>query len=44
MKNFLSGKICLTLLIIQKIQSFLMRLIKRLLAKMKDESGGVIVT
>ena len=28
MKNFLSGKICLILVIIQKIQSFLMRLIK----------------
>ena len=32
-KNFLSGKICLTLVIIQKIQNFLMRLIKKLLAK-----------
>ena len=31
--SFLSGKICLTLVIIQKIQSFLMRLIKKLLAK-----------
>ena len=28
MKNFVSGKICFTLAIIQKIQSFLMRLIK----------------
>ena len=33
MKNFLSGKICLTLVIIQKIQSFLMGLIKKLLGK-----------
>ena len=33
MKNFLNGKICLTLVTIQKIQSFLMRLIKKLLAK-----------
>ena len=33
MKNFLSRKIYLTLVIIQKIQSFLMRLIKELLAK-----------
>ena len=33
MKNFLSGKICLTLVIIQKIQSFLMRLVKKLLGK-----------
>ena len=31
--SFLSGKICLTLAIIQKIQCFLMRLIKKLLAK-----------
>ena len=33
MKNFLSGKIYLTLVIIQKIQGFLMRLIKKLLVK-----------
>ena len=33
MMNFISGKIYLTLVIIQKIQSFLMRLIKKLLAK-----------
>ena len=33
MRNFLSGKICLTSVIIQKIQSFLMRLIKKLLVK-----------
>ena len=32
-EEFLSGKICLTLVIIQKVQIFLMRLIKRLLAK-----------
>ena len=38
MKNFLSGKIYLTLVIIQKIQSFLMSL------KMKDSIGGVIIT
>ena len=30
MENFLSEKIYLTLVIIQKIQSFLMRLIKKL--------------
>ena len=29
MKNFLIGKICLTLVIIQKIQSFLMKIIKK---------------
>ena len=33
MKIFLSENICLTLVIIQKIQSFLMRLIKNLLEK-----------
>ena len=33
MKNFLNRKIYLTLVIIQKIQSFLMRLIKTLLVK-----------
>ena len=33
MKSFLSEKIYLTLVIIQKIQSFLMRLIKKLLVK-----------
>ena len=43
MKNFLSGKICLTLVIIQKIQNFLMRLIKKVIGKMKDEFGGIIV-
>ena len=34
-KIFLSRKICLNLVLIQKIQSFLMRLIKKLLAKLK---------
>ena len=43
MKNFISGKIYLTLVIIQKIQSFLMRLIK-VIGKMKDEFGTVIIT
>ena len=33
MKNFLSTNICLTLVTIQKIQSFLIRLIKKLLVK-----------
>ena len=32
-EEFLSTNICLTLVTIQKIQSFLMRLIKKLLAK-----------
>ena len=35
MKIFLSGKICLNLEIIQKINSVLMRLIKKLLPKCK---------
>ena len=43
MKNFLSETICLTLVIIQKIQSFLMKLIKKVIDKRKDEFGGVIV-
>ena len=44
MKNFLSGKICFTLVIIQSIQNFSMRLIKEVIGKMKYEFGGVIVT
>ena len=32
-EEFLRGKICLTLVIIQKIQNFLMGLIKKLLGK-----------
>ena len=43
MKNFLSEKICLTLVNIQKIQRFLMRLIKKVIGKMKDEFDGVTV-
>ena len=35
MKNFLSGKICLTLVIIHKTN-------KKVIGKMKDEFGGVI--
>ena len=35
MKSFLSGKICFTLIIIQKIQSFLIKLIKKFLVKQK---------
>ena len=38
MKNFLSTNICLTLLTIQKIQSFLIRLIKKLLLKWKTKN------
>ena len=43
-EEFLSGKIYLTLVIVQKIQGFLMRLIKKVIGKMKDEFGGVLIT
>ena len=43
MKNFLGGKICLTLVTILKIKRFLMRLIKKDTGKMKDEFRGAIV-
>ena len=33
----------MNLVIFQKIQSFLMRLIKKVIGKIKDEFGGVIV-
>ena len=38
-RSFLCEKICLTLVTIQKIQGFLMRVI----GKMKDEFGGIFV-
>ena len=41
MKMFLSEKICLTLVIIQKTQIFLIILIKKLLVEWK--SGGIII-
>ena len=41
MKNFLSGKICLTLVIIQKIFN---ETNKKVIGKMKDEFGGVFVS
>ena len=40
MRNFSSGKICLTLVTIPKIQSFLIRLIK-VIEKMKDKFVGL---
>ena len=40
MKNFISGKICLTLVTIQK---FFDNTNKKVIAKMKDEYGGVIM-
>ena len=43
MKNFLNGKICLTLVIILKIQYFMMILIKKVIGTMKDEYGGNII-
>ena len=43
MKNFSNGKICLTLVIIQKIQSFFDDTNKTVIGKMKDEYGGVII-
>ena len=43
MKKFLSVKICLILVTIQKIQSFFNETNKKVIGKMKDESSGVIV-
>ena len=43
MKSFLSGKMCLTLVIIQKIQSFFDESNKKVNGKMRDDFGGVIV-
>ena len=43
MKNFLIGKICLTLVITQKIQSFFDETNKKVIGKMKDEFGGINV-
>ena len=43
MKNFISGKICLILVIIWKIRGFMMTLIKKVIGKMKDECGGVVI-
>ena len=41
MKNFLSGKICLTFVIIQKL--FFDKTYKKVIGKMKDEFSGVIM-
>ena len=43
MKIFSSGKICLTLVTIQKIQSFIGETKEMIIGKMKDKFGGVIV-
>ena len=43
MKNFLSLCFCLTLVTIQKIQIFLMRLIKKVIGKMKNVQEGKII-
>ena len=42
MKNFLSGNICLTLVIIHKIKGSLMRLINKLLVKWKMNLGELL--
>ena len=42
-EEFLSGKICLTLVIIQKVQIYFNETNKKVIGKMKDELGGVIV-
>ena len=39
----LSTNICLTLVTIQKLQSFLTRQRKKVIGKMKDDFGGFIV-
>ena len=44
MKNFLSANIYLTLVIIQKIQGFFDGTNKKVIGKMKDEFGGIIVS
>ena len=41
--NFISGKICSTLAIILKIRDSMVILIKKVIGKMKDEYGGVII-
>ena len=43
MKNFLGRTICLTLVIIQKIQSFFYFSNKKIIGKMTDEFDEVIV-
>ena len=43
MKSFLSGKIYLTIVIIQKIQKIFEETNKKVIGKMKDEFDGVIV-
>ena len=43
MKSFLSTSTCLILVTIRKIESFLMRLIKKVIGKMKDEFEGEII-
>ena len=43
MKIFMSIKICLILVIIHEIQSFLIFLIKKVIGKMKDAFKGEII-
>ena len=42
-KKMLSTNVCLTLVTIQKLQSFLTRQRKKVIGKMKDDFGGFIV-
>ena len=41
--NFLNENMYLILAAVQKIQNFLIALIKKVIGKMKDEFGGVII-
>ena len=43
MKNFLTGKICLILITFPKDSKFFDETNKKVIGKMKDEFGGVIV-
>ena len=43
MMSFLNGKICLILATIQKIQSFFNDANKKVIGKLKNEFGGVII-
>ena len=43
MKKILSTSVCLILVTIQKLQSFLIRPINKVIGKIKDESEGKII-
>ena len=44
MNNFISRKICLTLVIISKVSKFFDEMNKKVIGEMKDEFDGFIVT